>query len=123
MRTRNLSLAFSSLAGRPAPCVPQAGEVPPSCLVGLRGILLAFTSGATFGGCLHRGLLASPGQYQVHLAMEVPIPWGHPSAVGRGRRPIGRGRLSALPGPGQPYLYSTEKKGGLCKLCSRPEDQ
>lgn len=99
------------------------GEVPPSCLVGLRGILLVFTSGGTFGGCLHRGPLASPGQYQVHLAMEVPIPWGHPSAVGRGRRPIGRGRLSALPGPG-PHIYiPLKKKGGLCKLGSRLEDQ
>ena len=40
MRTRNLSLAFSSLAGRPAPCVPQAGEVPPSCLSRINTILL-----------------------------------------------------------------------------------
>lgn len=98
LRKRKSGTSFSFCSSREAllhawltSLGPQPGDMPPSYLVGLKTFLWVFPSGGPFGGCLHRGLLPIPIQYQVHLGVEFAVPWGHPSGVGWGSRPIGSG--------------------------------
>lgn len=101
-----MSFSFSSSReASPRVCLtslgtPQAGGVPPPCLVGLNRFLMVLTSCGTFGQCLSGGLLSNPSRYRVHPGMEAAISWGHPSTMGWGSSPVGRRGWLPCPQPG-----------------------